>query len=96
VQDEPHSTYTPTPVAASGGSGLSAYTAKAQSYIPASASTALSGAGTKAQEGFDAVFNAQTRESVTSGLGKAAAGAAAGAAKLTGKAAWQIGKFASR
>ena len=63
----------------------------AAGYIPNSVSATATSVGDRARGAYDSVVNEQTRQQVMTGAGKAAAGAA----KLAGKAAWQLGKFAS-
>ncbi|CAD6567160.1 MAG: hypothetical protein TREMPRED_003353 [Tremellales sp. Tagirdzhanova-0007] len=86
----PSSSTSTTPAAPAGSSN--SYLATAQSYIPAGASSAASNAAERVKDGLGNVVNQQRKDQVVSGVGKVAAGAV----KLTGKAAWQLGKFASK
>ncbi|ORX39386.1 hypothetical protein BD324DRAFT_649461 [Kockovaella imperatae] len=80
------------PAAAPVQSGWRGAAATAGSYVPPSVSATASSVADRARDGFDSVFTNERKGQVMSGVGKAAAGAA----KLTGKAAWSIGKFAAK
>ncbi|WVW85288.1 hypothetical protein I302_107326 [Kwoniella bestiolae CBS 10118] len=72
--------------------GQSSYLKQAQSYIPERAQNTFGAAADRVNDGWRSVATNERKDQVISGLGKLGAGAA----KLTAKGAYQIGKFASK
>ncbi|WWC63666.1 uncharacterized protein I303_106271 [Kwoniella dejecticola CBS 10117] len=78
------STSTPT--------GQQSYLKQAQGYIPERAQNTIGAAADKVNDSWRSIATNERKDQVMSGLGKLGVGAA----KLTAKGAYQIGKFASK
>ncbi|OCF57765.1 hypothetical protein L486_05230 [Kwoniella mangroviensis CBS 10435] len=93
VPPEPPRRNVPTsPATASTTAGASSYLKQAQGYIPERAQNTFGAAADRVNDGWRSVATNERKDQVMSGLGKLGAGAA----KLTAKGAYQIGKFASK
>ncbi|KAK8854528.1 hypothetical protein IAR55_003267 [Kwoniella newhampshirensis] len=63
-----------------------------QGYSPAGAQASVNSAAERVKDGFNSIATNERKDQVFSGLGKLGAGAA----KLTAKGVYQVGKFASK
>ncbi|WWC71265.1 uncharacterized protein I206_105218 [Kwoniella pini CBS 10737] len=75
-----------------GTSGQQSYLKQAQGYIPDRAQNTIGAAADRVNDGWRSIATTERKDQVMSGLGKLGVGAA----KLTAKGAYQIGKFASK